>query len=61
MNTLNVYQANVSQLLKFMYKAKHNLNSRVFDNAISKIYDRYPTSFFRSNFKDVVTKTRNQK
>ena len=33
-----------------MYKAKHNLNPRAFDNTFT-IHHRYPTRFSRSNFK----------
>ena len=42
-----------------MYKSKHNLNQRVFDNTFSKIHHGYPTKFFRSNFKQlkIITKT----
>ena len=61
MNALNVYQINkinIFQVLKFMYKAKHNLNPRVFDNTFTEIHHRYPTRFSRSNFKQpkVITK-----
>ena len=61
MNALNVYQINkinIFQVLKFMYKAKHNLNPRVFDNAFTEIHDRYPRRFSRSNFKQpkIITK-----
>ena len=34
-----------------MYKSKHNLNPRVFDNMFTEIHRRYPTRFSRSNFK----------
>ena len=59
MNALNVYQINIFQVLKFMYKSKHNLNPREFDNTFTKIHHGYPTKFFRSNFKQlkVITKT----
>ena len=50
MNALNVYQINIFQILKFMYKAKHNLNPIVFDNTFPEIHHRYPTRFPRSNF-----------
>ena len=42
-----------------MYKAKHNLNPRVFDNTFTEIHHRYPTRFTRSNFKQpkIITKT----
>ena len=59
MNALNVYQINIFQVLKFMYKSKHNLNPRVFDNTFTEIHHRYPTRFSRSNFKQpkMITKT----
>ena len=58
MNGLNVYQINVFQVLKFMYKVKRNLNPRAFDNSFAEIHHRYPTRFSRSNFKQpkVITK-----
>ena len=58
MNALNVYQINIFQILKFIYKAKHNLNPRVPDNAFTEIHHRYPTRFSRSNFKQpkIITK-----
>ena len=42
-----------------MYKSKHNLNPRVFDNTFAKIHHGYPTRFSRSNFKQpkIITKT----
>ena len=42
-----------------MYKSKHNLNPRVFDNAFTEIHHEYPTRFSRSNFKQpkMITKT----
>ena len=41
-----------------MYKAKHNLNARVFHNTFTEIPHRYPTRFSRSNFKQpkIITK-----
>ena len=51
MNALKVHQINIFQVLKFMYKSKHNLNSRVFDNTFTEIHQRYLTRFSRSNFK----------
>ena len=58
-NALNVYQINVFQVLKFMYKSKHNLNPRMFDNTFTEIHQGYPTRFSRSNFKQpkIITKT----
>ena len=32
MNVLNVYQINIFQILRFMYKVKHNLNPRVVES-----------------------------
>ena len=58
MNALNVYQINIFQFLKCLYKARHNLNRRVFNNAFTEIHHRYPTMFSRSNFKQpkIITK-----
>ena len=41
-----------------MYKSKHNLNPRVFDNTFTEIHHGYPTRFSRSNFKQpkIITK-----
>ena len=39
-NALNVYKTNIFQVLKFMYKAKRNLNPRVFDNTFTEIHHR---------------------
>ena len=59
MNALNVYQINIFQVLKFMYKSKHNLNPKVFDNTFPEIHHGYPTWFSTSNFKQlkIITKT----
>ena len=35
MNAFNVYHTNIFQVLKFTYKAKHNLNPRVFNNTFT--------------------------
>ena len=51
MNTLKIYQINIFQVLKFIYKSKHNLNPRVIDNTFTEIHHRYPTGFSRSSFK----------
>ena len=58
MNALNVYQINIFQFLKCLYKARHNLNRRVFNNAFTEIHHRYPTMFSRNNFKQpkIITK-----
>ena len=53
MNALNIYQINISQVLKFIHKAKHNLNPSVPDNMFTEIHDRYPTRFSKSNFKQL--------
>ena len=55
MNALNA----IFQVLKFMYKSKHNLNPKVFDNTFTEIHHGYPTRFSRSNFKQpkIITKT----
>ena len=41
-----------------MYKSKHNLNPKVFDNTFTEIHHRDPTKFTRSNFKQskIITK-----
>ena len=51
MNALNVSQINIFQVLKFIYKSKHNLNPRVFANTFTEIHHGYPAKFSRSNFK----------
>ena len=58
-NALNVYKINIFQVLRFMLKAKHNVNPRVFDNTFTEIHHRYLTKFSRTNFKQpkTVTKT----
>ena len=59
MTALNVYQINIFQVLKFMYKSKHNLNPRVSDNTFKEIHHGYPRRSSRSNFKQpkIITKT----
>ena len=54
MNTLTIFQ-----VLKFIYKSKHDLNPRVFGNTFTEIHHGYPTGFSRSNFKQpkIITKT----
>ena len=49
MNASNVYQIIIFQVLKFMCKAKHNLNPRAFDNTFTEIHHRYSSRFSRSN------------
>ena len=58
MNALNVYQINIFQVLKFMYKAKHNLKPRAFDKTLREIHHKHPTRFSRRNFKQpkIITK-----
>ena len=58
MNALNVHHIIILQVLKFIYKAKHNLNPRVFDNTFTDVHHRYTTRFSRINFKqpNVITK-----
>ena len=58
MNALNLYQINIFQVLKFMYKAKYNLNPRRFDNTFTEIHHRYSTRFSRNNYKQskIITK-----
>ena len=60
-NALNVYKINIFQVLRFMLKAKHNVNPRVFDNTFTEIHHRYLTKFSRTNFKQpkTVAKTTN--
>ena len=59
MNVLNVYQINVFQTLRFMYKTKYNLNPRVFDDMFNEIHHIYATRFSRNNFEQprTITKT----
>ena len=49
MNASNVFQIIIFQVLKFMCKAKHNLNPRAFDNTFTEIHHRYSSRFSRSN------------
>ena len=45
-NDLNAFQINIFQVLKFMYKMKHNLNPRVFDNMFKEIHHKIPYKVF---------------
>ena len=45
-NDLNAFQINIFQVLKFMYKMKHNLNPRVFDNMFKEIHRKIPYKVF---------------
>ena len=49
-NALNIYQLNLSQVLNFMFKAKHNLTPRVFSARFLEIHHKYPTRFSEHNF-----------
>ena len=57
-NALNVYQIDIFHVLKFLYKAKHNLNPVLFNSTITEIHHRYPTIFSKTNFKQpkIITK-----
>ena len=59
MNALNVHQINIFQVLKLMYKPKHNLNPRIFGNTFTAIHHTNPTRFSGSNFKQpkIITKS----
>ena len=59
MNVLNVYQINIFQTLRFMYKTKNNSNPRIFDKMFREIHHKYPTRFSRNNFEQprIITKT----
>ena len=58
MNALNVYEIDTFHVLKFLYKAKHNLNPVVFNSTITETHHRYPTIFSKTNFKQpkIITK-----
>ena len=51
MKALNVSQINIFQVLKIMYKSKHNLNLKGFGNTFTENHQGYPARFSRSNFK----------
>ena len=50
MNTLNVYQINLFQHLRFMYNFNKNENPAVFNNLIKKPVHKYPTKFSKNSF-----------
>ena len=59
MNTLNVYQLNIFQILRFMHKQKLNKNPKIFVNSFNKIKHKYPTRYSQNNYKQPKLKTRN--
>lgn len=63
MNALNVCQINIFQVSKFTYKAKPNLNPRVFQNSFTDIHHRHPKRFSRSSFKQpkIITNANREK
>ena len=49
LNTLNVYQINLFQHLRFMYNFNKNEIAVVFNNLIKKPVHKYPTKFSKNN------------
>ena len=49
LNAFNVYQINILQALKSMYKVKHNLNTRVFDNTLIESITDTQQGFLKTN------------
>ena len=49
LNAFNVYQINILQALKSMYKAKHNLNTRVFNNTLIESITDTQQGFLKTN------------
>ena len=50
LNTLNVYQINLFQHVRFMYNISKNETHAVFNNLIKKPVHRYPVKFSKNNF-----------
>ena len=50
MKALNVYQINLFQTLKFMYKTKYGKNPRIFLPKFREVDHQYPTRFSQNNF-----------
>ena len=51
LGALNIYQINISQILKFIFNYKFNANPKVFKNYFSKVIHNYSTRFSYNNFK----------
>ena len=50
MKTLNVYQINLIQALKFMHKTKYGINQRIFLPKFREVDHQYPTRFSDNSF-----------
>ena len=50
MKTLNVYQINLIQTLKFMHKTKYGINPRIFLPKFCEVDHQYPTKFSQNSF-----------
>ena len=50
MKALNVYQINLIQTLKFMYKTKYGVNPRIFLPKFREVDQQYPPRFSQNSF-----------
>ena len=50
MKTLNVYQINLIQTLKFIHKTKYGINPRIFLPKFCEVDHQYPTRFPQNSF-----------
>ena len=50
LNTLNIYQINLFQHLRFMYNFNKNETPIIFNNLIKKPIHKYPTKFSKNSF-----------
>ena len=55
---LNVYQMNISQIVQFMFKFKHNMAPSLFTNHFQFISHKYPTNYSSNNFRKPKTNFR---
>ena len=52
LNALNFYQMNLLQVLLFIHKIKTNSSPRIFLHQFQTINHKYPTRYYRNNFKE---------
>ena len=50
LRVLNIYKLNIHQVLLFMFKTKHGLSPKTFDNHFFEIRHKYGTRFSENNF-----------
>ena len=50
LGVLNIYKLNIHQILLFLFKTKHGLSPKIFDNHFSKNSHAYNTRFSENNF-----------